>query len=173
MQKAGHKALVAVDLGAQSCRVSLLRFQQESPHINVVHRFSNAPVVTTTGVRWDIGAIIEGVEVGLRLCAGIATEGIGAIGIDGWAVDSVRLDDDGNQIANPFCYRDERTIAAEQEVHRVLSPAKLYSLTGIQLLRINTLYQLYADGQAGIDPFKRWLNLPEFVTYRLGGRPVA
>jgi rhamnulokinase len=107
------------------------------------------------------------------LCAGIATEGIGAVGIDGWAVDYVRLDDDGNHIANPFCYRDERTISAEQEVHRILSPAKLYGLTGVQLLRINTLYQLYADCQAGIDPTKKWLNLPEFVTYRLGGRPVA
>ena len=173
MRKASHKALVAVDLGAQSCRVSLLRFQQEDPHRHVVHRFRNAPMVTSKGVCWDIGAIIGGVEAGLRLCAGIATEGISSIGIDGWAVDYVRLDDDGNQIANPFCYRDERTIFAEQEVHRVLSPAKLYSLTGIQLLRINTLYQLHADRQAGIDPAKRWLNLPEFLTYRLGGRPVA
>ena len=96
----------------------------------------------------------------LRLCAGIATEGVAAIGIDGWAVDYVRLNEDGNQIANPFCYRDERTIAAEQQIHEILSPARLYALTGIQLLRINTLYQLYADQLAGADPRQRWLNLP-------------
>ncbi len=173
MRSSGHKALVAIDLGAQSCRVSLLRFLQGTPYTDVLHRFRNAPVVTPTGVRWDIAAILEGIEAGLRLCAGIATEGIGSIGIDGWAVDYVRLDEEGNPIASPFCYRDERTIAAEREVHEILSPAKLYSLTGIQLLRINTLYQLYADTQAGIDPAKRWLNLPEFATYRLGGRPVA
>jgi len=173
MRWSQNKALVAVDLGAQSCRVSLLRFSQDHPHIDIVHRFRNAPIVTPAGVRWDIGAILDGVQTGLRLCAGIATEGIAAIGVDGWAVDYVRLDDDGNQIANPFCYRDERTISAEKEIHQILSPARLYSLTGIQLLRINTLYQLYADNIAGTAPGKRWLNLPEFVTYRLGGRPVA
>jgi rhamnulokinase len=173
MRSSGHKALIAVDLGAQSCRVSLLRFHQGSPYTDVVHRFRNAPVVTPSGVRWNIGAILEGVEAGLRLCAGIATEGVAAIGIDGWAVDYVRLNEDGTQIANPFCYRDERTIAAEEKIHEILSPAKLYALTGIQLLRINTLYQLYADQQAGIDPGKRWLNVPEFVTSRLGARPVA
>ena len=168
-----NKALVAVDLGAQSCRVSLLRFDRDNPHIDIVHRFRNGPIVTSTAVRWDIGAILDGVQTGLRLCAGIATEGIAAVGVDGWAVDYVRLDQDGNQIANPFCYRDERTIFAEREVHQILSPAKLYSLTGIQLLRINTLYQLYADQQAGIEPAKRWLNLPEFITYRMGARPVS
>jgi rhamnulokinase len=173
MRSSGHKALVAVDLGAQSCRVSLLRFLQGTPYTDVVHRFRNAPVVTPTGLRWDIAAILEGVEAGLRLCAGIATEGIDAIGIDGWAVDYVRLDGDGNQIANPFCYRDERTVATETEIHEILSPSRLYALTGIQLLRINTLYQLYADHRAGIDPAQRWLNLPEFVTSRLGARPVA
>jgi len=173
MRLSDNKALVAVDLGAQSCRVSLLRFPQENPHIDVVHRFRNAPVVTPAGVRWDIGAILDGVQTGLRLCAGIATEGIAAIGVDGWAVDYVRLDEDGNQIANPFCYRDERTIPAEKEIHQLIAPTKLYALTGIQLLRINTLYQLYADHLAGMDSAKRWLNLPEFVMFRLGGRPVA
>jgi rhamnulokinase len=173
MGSSGHKALIAVDLGAQSCRVSLLRFYQGNPYTDVIHRFRNAPTVTPSGVRWNIGAILEGVEAGLRLCAGIATEGVAAIGIDGWAVDYVRLNEDGNQIANPFCYRDERTIAAEQQIHEILSPATLYALTGIQLLRINTLYQLYADQLAGTDPRQRWLNLPEFVTFRLGGRPVA
>jgi rhamnulokinase len=173
MQLSQNKALVAVDLGAQSCRVSLLRFAQGHPHVGIVHRFGNAPIVTPAGVRWDIGVILDGVQTGLRLCAGIATEGIAAIGVDGWAVDYVRLDEDGNQIANPFCYRDERTISAETEIHQIISPARLYSLTGIQLLRINTLYQLYADNIAGIVPAKRWLNLPEFITYRLGGRPVA
>ena len=168
-----NRALVAVDLGAQSCRVSLLRFHHGNPRIDIVHRFRNDPVVTSSGIRWDIGAILDGVQTGLRLCAGVATEGIAAIGVDGWAVDYVRLDEDGNQIANPFCYRDERTIPAEKEIHQILSPGRLYSLTGIQLLRINTLYQLYADHMAGIDPAKRWLNLPEFIMYRLGGRSVA
>ena len=170
---ANRAALVAVDLGAQSCRVSLLRWNGGHPHIEVIHRFPNGPIVTDAGLQWDIEGILEGVKDGLGLCAQVATEGIQSVAVDGWGVDYVRLTEDGRQLANPFCYRDERTVKAEKEVHQILSPGKLYSLTGIQLLRINTLYQLYADGQAGIDHKKRWLNLPEFITYRLGGRPVS
>ena len=166
-------ALVAVDLGAQSCRVSLLRWKQGQPQIQVMYRFPNGPIATQEGLRWDIGRIFDGVQDGLRLCADAAPEGIASVGVDGWAVDYVRLDENGEALADPFCYRDERTQKAEKKVHEIVSPSRLYSLTGIQLLGLNTLYQLYADKLAGGCPGTGWLNLPEYVTYRLGGRRVA
>jgi rhamnulokinase len=49
----------------------------------------------------------------------------------------------------------------------------MYSHTGAQPLRINTIYQLLADHTAGIDPRTAWINLPEYVLYRLGGRRIA
>ncbi len=107
------------------------------------------------------------------MCAEAAPEGIASIGVDGWAVDYVRLRSDGSPFGNPFCYRDERTANAMAEVHRLISPDRLYSLTGIQLLSLNTLYQLYADKLAGIDSGSRWLNLPEYITHLLGGKPVS
>jgi rhamnulokinase len=170
---AKRAALVAVDLGAQSCRVSVLRWKQGRPQIQVIHRFPNAPIATQEGLRWDIGRIFDGVKDGLRLCAEAAPEGIASVGVDGWAVDYVRLDSYGEAIADRFCYRDERTQDAERKVHDTISPSQLYRLTGIQLLPLNTLYQLYADKMAGGNPGRAWLNLPEYVTYRLGGRRVA
>jgi rhamnulokinase len=172
-RSAGKASLVAVDLGAQSCRVSILRWKQGVPQIEVIHRFSNAPISTATGLHWNINAIFEGVSTGLRTCAEAAPEGVASIGVDGWAVDYVRLRSDGSPFGNPFCYRDERTAKAVAEVHRLISPDRLYSLTGIQLLSLNTLYQLYADKLAGIDSGSRWLNLPEYVTHLLGGKPVS
>ena len=168
-----EKAIVAVDLGAQSCRVSLLRWKGGRPEICVVHRFSNGPVTSRTGLHWDIKRVFSGVETGLRQCGDAAPEGIASIGIDGWAVDYVRFDRHGNTIGDPFCYRDERTAHAMREVCRLVPAERLYALTGIQLLSLNTLFQLYADGLAGIDPASRWLNVPEYVTFLLGGRPVA
>ncbi|HXJ07132.1 MAG TPA: rhamnulokinase family protein [Candidatus Acidoferrum sp.] len=170
---ANQKALVAVDLGAQSCRVSLLRWNGSEPEIEIIHRFSNAPVSANNGLQWDIDTILDGVMFGLRSCAAHAPEGIASVAIDGWAVDYVRLDEGGNPVAPPFCYRDARTKEAEKEVHALLSPSRLYSLTGIQILRLNTLYQLYADKLAGFDPRLPWVNLPEFIAYRLCGRRVS
>jgi rhamnulokinase len=166
-------ALVAIDLGAQSCRVSLLRWRDATPEIQVIHRFPNAPVTTVTGLRWDIRRILEGVMTGLRVCADAAPEGIASIGIDGWGVDYVRLDRQGKPIGDPYCHRDQRTTQAMKETFQRISPERLYALTGIQILGLNTIFQLYADQRAGIDAGARWLNLPEYVCHVLGGRAVS
>ena len=79
--------------------------------------------------------IEAGLDEGLRQCAEIATEGVRSIAVDGWAVDYVRLDAEGKPLADPFCYRDERTVKAERSLHRKISPEKLRELTGVQLLR--------------------------------------
>jgi rhamnulokinase len=166
-------AIVAVDLGAESCRVSLLRWANAVPNIQIVHRFPNGAIDEGDGLRWDIHRILAGVEEGLRACAELAPEGIGAIGVDGWAVDYVRLDSEGRPIFQPFCYRDRRTAESLLQVHARISPERLYALTGIQILPLNTLYQLFADRSRGVDQNTPWINLPEYVLFRLGGKRIA
>ncbi len=170
---AKNKALIAVDLGAQSCRVSLLRWKDGAPTIRLIHRFGNAPLVVNETLRWDIDRIFEGVKEGLRQCAAAAPEGISSIGIDGWGVDYARLAEDGSLVGLPFCHRDERTRPAMDELLKRIPAERLYELTGIQLLSLNTLFQLYADNLAGIAPRARWMNLPEYVMHLLGGRAVS
>jgi rhamnulokinase len=170
---ADQRASIAVDLGAESCRVSLLRWLDGKPEIRLVHRFANAPREVSGGLHWDLEMIEAGLEDGLRRCAAIATEGVRSIAVDGWAVDYVRLDADGKALADPFCYRDERTIQAERGLHRKIAPERLRELTGVQLIRINTLYQLYADKLQGVPEGQPWLNLPEYILSRWGGAQVA
>src|SRR5277367_2198051 len=161
--------LVAIDLGAESCRVSLLEWCDGRPHIELVHRFSNAPLAYGEELHWDFSRILSEVDVGLIRCAQKTSAPIVAIGVDGWAVDYVRLTENGLPIAQPFCYRDTRTEAAEAELQRRCSREELFALTGVQPLRINTLYQLMADQMAGSPATARWVNLPEYLLARLGG----
>src|SRR5271170_2647748 len=92
---ADKRALIAVDLGAESCRVSLLSWSGGAPRIELVHRFPNHAVERADGLRWDIERIRAGVEEGIRQCAQIVAESgaadIRSIAVDGWAVDYVRL----------------------------------------------------------------------------------
>jgi rhamnulokinase len=164
-------ALAAVDLGAESCRVSLLRWGNGRPDIHLVHRFANSATNDPKGLHWNIDAICRGVEEGLRACARLAPEGIAAIGVDGWAVDYVRVGPEGGPLGNPFCYRDERTVEAQRRVHSRISPEKLYELTGVQILALNTLYQLAADRDS--EQRLPWVNVPEFLMHWLGGRRVS
>ena len=167
------RASIAVDLGAESCRVSLLRWVNGKPEILLVHRFANAPREVGGGLRWDLAMIEAGLDRGLRECAAIAQEGVRSIAVDGWAVDYVRVDAEGKALSDPFCYRDERTVRAEKALHRKINPERLRELTGVQLIRINTLYQLYADQLQGLPEGRQWLNLPEYVLSRWGGARVA
>ncbi len=92
------RALVAVDLGAESCRVSLLRWVEGSAADLAGASFSQRAGhggPEGSSLHWDLPMIEAGVEAGLRRCAEIAVEGIRSIAVDGWAVDYVRLGDDG------------------------------------------------------------------------------
>ncbi|WP_419805258.1 rhamnulokinase [Terriglobus sp.] len=166
------RALVAVDLGAESCRVSLLRWVDGAPRHMLVHRIANGPVERENGLHWPLEQIVSGMEEGLRKAAEFAPEGIRSIAVDGWAVDYVRLNNAGEPLADPFCYRDVRNERAAQELHTHVSPQRMRELTGIQQMPLNTLYQLYADKLAGMPP-ARWLNLPEYLLVRWGAEPVA
>jgi len=170
-QPTDPSALVAIDLGAESCRVSLLRWHNGDPHIQLVFRFPNAAIESADGLHWNLEGILDGLDVGLRRCAAIATEGIRSIAVDGWGVDYVRLGADGKPVAPPFCYRDERTVVAEESLNERISADRMRELTGIGILRINTAYQLFAD-DAPVRALP-WLNLPEYILFTLGARPVS
>ena len=166
-------ARVAIDLGAESCRVSLLRWKGEEPNVEVIHRIPNGPVHRGDSLCWPLEGILAGLEEGLRQAAVAAPEGIASIGVDGWSVDYVRLAPDGKMLREPFCYRDERTVASKEAADRIISPFDMYRRTGTIPMRINTAYQLMADAAAGIDKGAPWLMFPEFVLYWLSGRRVA
>gem|GEM_PF-6084123 len=68
-------AIVAVDLGAESCRVSLLRWAGGAPRLKLVHRSLNSPVQTAQGLRWDFEQMFAEVCAGLARCAVLAPEG--------------------------------------------------------------------------------------------------
>lgn len=165
------RACVAIDLGAESCRVSLLRWQGGETRISEIHRISNGPVVHGASLHWPLKNILAGIEEGLRKAAEETPQGIASIAVDGWAVDYVRLDPDGRPLHDPFCYRDERTIAAKEKADAILSPAEAFCRTGAQPLRINTVYQLLADSND--QKQAPWLCLPEYILHWLGAPRVA
>jgi rhamnulokinase len=166
-------ARIAIDLGAESCRVSLLKWNGDSPQIELIHRIPNGPVHRGTSLRWPLETILAGLEEGLRKAAQAAPEGIASIAVDGWAVDYVRLGADGKPLGDPFCYRDERTVASKEAADALISPEHIFRRTGAQPLRINTVYQLMADAASGIDLLAPWVCLPEYVLHWLGAPRVA
>ena len=166
-------ARVAIDLGAESCRVSLLRWVDGKPAVEIIHRIPNGPVHRGDSLHWSLTGILAGLEEGLRKAAAAAPEGIASIGVDSWSVDYVRLAPDGSMLCEPFCYRDERTVKSKQAADAIIPPFDIYQRTGAFPIGLNTVYQFMADPAAGIDKRAPWVMFPEFVLYWLSGRRVG
>ncbi|QUQ66645.1 rhamnulokinase [Kutzneria sp. CA-103260] len=151
----------AVDLGASSGRVMLGRVEADLLELREVSRFSYRPEVRDGALRWDAALLRRSVEEGLR---GLDVR---SVGIDSWAVDYGLLDDSGELLADPVCYRDSRTDGVVDRVLAAVPAEELYGVTGIQILPINTLYQLVADPLA--QQAAHLLLIPDLVAYWLTG----
>jgi rhamnulokinase len=167
--------MVAADLGAQSGRVAVGRLDGGRLEVTTVHRFPNVPVRTSGVLRWDVLSLFEGVLEGLRI-AGRDARRIDSVGVDSWAVDFGLLDRRGQLIQNPVHYRDPRRAAAVDGVLAEIPARELYQLTGIQLMPINTVFELAAMAAVG-DPAlasaDRLLMIPDLFHVWLGGAAVT
>ena len=164
-----RRAVAAVDLGATSGRVMIGRIGDGGLDLELVSRFPNGPVERADGLHWDFGALYEHVLEGLA--EAVRREpAIESIGIDSWAVD-YGLVKGTALLAEPFHYRDERTVRGVEEVHSVAPFAELYRRNGLQFLPFNTLYQYRVDTHlADADTA---LLIPDLIAFLLTGTAVA
>jgi rhamnulokinase len=160
------RTLAAVDLGAQSGRVAVGRFDGGSLAVEEVHRFPNVPVTAGGRLQWDMPALRDEVTAGLRKAGRVDS-----VAVDSWAIDFGLLDEDGRLVRNPIHYRDARRAASYDVVLEQIAPRELYERTAIQLLPINTVFELAAMA-ADADPAltaKRLLLIPDLFHYWLCG----
>jgi rhamnulokinase len=161
-------ALAAVDLGASSGRVVVGRVGPDRLEMTEVHRFRNGPVQLPDGLYWDVLGLYTDVLTGLRTAA--REDRLAGLAIDSWAVDYGLVDGRGVLHGNPRHYRDPRTDAVIDDVHRKLGAARLYDVAGLQFLPFNTLYQFAAETELAD---RRALLIPDLLGYWLTGRQVA
>jgi rhamnulokinase len=138
--------VAAVDLGAESGRVMLARFDGRRLSLEDVYRFPNRPVTLRGHRFWNILALWDETLTGLRKARQVAGT-LDSIGVDAWAVDYGLVDTRGFLLGQPFQYRDHRTDGVMEQVFARVPQDVLYARTGIQFLPFNTLFQLYAHEQ--------------------------
>src|SRR5215211_6858120 len=165
--------VVAVDLGAESGRVVLGRFDGARVALTELHRFPTPPRPADGHLRWDLHGIWAQIQTGLA-AAGAAAGTVDAVGVDAWGVDYGLLGRDGEPLGDPVSYRDPRTAGMLAEAVGRVGRERLYLATGIQLLEINTVFQLMAEARAGtLDRAERLLLIPDLFHRLLSGAAVA
>lgn len=159
--------VLAVDLGASSVRVAAVDLSGEPPTVEVLHRWRHSPVADEGGsLRWDWEGIVREVEKGLTV--GIDSGPVESIGVDGWGVDYGLIDGDGRLVDPPFAYRDDR-IDGWEAVAKGIGVERLYEITGVQLMGINTIFQLAAEEEDKLSEADKILLLPDLLVNHLTG----
>ncbi len=171
---AATKNILAFDLGAESGRALIGRFDGEKLHLDVVHRFANGPVQTLDMLHWDVlrlyGEMLHGMH---QAAAGHGP--IASLGVDTWGVDFAFLGRDGSLLGNPRHYRDPHTETIMEEAFARVSRQEIFRQTGIQFMRFNTLFQLLAmqrDRSPLLDTAETMLLIPDLFHYWFTGISV-
>jgi rhamnulokinase len=165
--------VVAVDLGAESGRVVLGRFDGARVALTELHRFPTPPRPHDGHLRWDLHDIWSQIQTGLA-AAGEAAGMVDAVGVDAWGVDYGLLGRDGQPLGDPVSYRDPRTAGMLAEAIGRVGRERLYLATGIQIIEINTIFQLMAEARAGsLGRADRLLMIPDLFHHLLSGAAVA
>ncbi len=163
---------VAVDLGAESGRVLVGALRDRQFRLEVVHRFPNGPVRIGESMFWDVLLLWSEVKRGLMQARRQYKDALVSIGIDTWGVDFALLDRQDILIGNPFHYRDKRTEGMMEEAFRRVPREEIYRATGIQFMRLNTLYQLLSmvvSQSPHLSIAERMLMMPDLFHFWLSG----
>jgi rhamnulokinase len=137
-----------------------------------LHRFPNGGVCIGDRTCWDVPSIWGQMHQGFSRFNSLHRRCPVSLGVDAWGIDFGLLDQAGRLISNPVHYRDRRTEGVPERLFGVIDEKTLFSETGVQSWRINTLFQLYSmvlAGDAELQLARTMLTIPDLFSYFLCG----
>lgn len=162
---------LAIDFGGGSGRVIAGQIRDKRLEMQEIHRFPNRQIRLGGHVYWDFLSLFEEMKTGIRKAVGKGLH-IRSIGIDTWGVDFGLIDRAGSLLGNPQCYRDPCTEGMPEAFFQDVSPEEHYRESGIQVMPINTLFQLLAlqrENPGRLEAADRLLFMPDLFSYFLTG----
>ena len=133
-----------------------------------IHRFGNEQKMMDGHLRWDFEALFNELKTGLKKAFAKYGDEIKSIGIDTWGVDYGPVDKEGRLIANPICYRDDRTKGMMDAAFQKLPKEEFFQHAANQFMEINTAFQLMSE--TDLQRAERLLFMPDLFNYFLTGK---
>lgn len=159
---------LACDLGAESGRLMLGTLDRGRLAVQELHRFLNTPLHKGGSLQWDIENLFQELMIGLRK-AGENEYPIASISCDSWGLDYVLFDAKGNVLSPAHHYRDPRTEKVVKEVLKKVPWEDIFAETGVQLMPLNTLFQLAAEPAKRLRKADKFLMVGDAFNFLLSG----
>lgn len=164
---------LAFDLGAESGRAVVGRFDGTRLSLEETHRFPNGPTRLIDSLHWNPLHLFVEMKNGLAKTINHLEGELAAFGIDTWGVDFGLLDRTGALIGLPYHYRDSRTDGLVEKAFELVPKEEIFGQTGIQFMQLNTLFQLLAMAQQKsplLDIAETLLMMPDLFNYWFTGQ---
>jgi rhamnulokinase len=161
---------LALDLGAESGRGLLGKFNGETLDLEELHRFPNGPVRLLDTLHWDLLRLFDDCKTALKKAA--SGRSLDGVGVDTWGVDFGLIGKNDTLLSNPVHYRDSRTEGMLDLSAKLVPRERIYEITGLQFLSINTAYQLLGlktRGSPLLDIAETLLMMPDLFAWLLTG----
>jgi rhamnulokinase len=163
---------LAIDLGAESGRAILGGLFDGKLAIDELHRFPNTPLRDSEGLYWDTPKLWHEIQRGIEIAVAERRVALDGIGVDTWGVDFGLLGADGALIGKAHHYRDSRTNHVLEKLFEIVPREDVFGYTGVQMMQINSLVQLFAMKLAKspvLDSARVLLHMPDLFNYWLTG----
>lgn len=170
---------LAIDLGATSGRALLATFDGHKIVSEEISRFRYPMIPLAGHLHWNLPLIYEEVLKAMKIAAEkmkAAGTRLSSVGIDSWGCDVAYFYADGSLAGLPYCYRDAHTAGAAEIFCKEFGKDRLYSITGIQFMDFNTVFQLHTlrrNGARILDSADKILFIPDALAYMLTGNAVT
>lgn len=168
-------SFLAIDLGASSGRAILGAIRNGQLEMNEINRFPNPMIDVNSRLYWDLFYLYQQIIESLQIVKSNQTP-IASLGIDTWGVDFVCFGKDGEPLRSPYSYRNTNTFGAPERFFAKMPREEVYRRTGIQIMNINTLFQLdtMLEEESSIYPvIDKVLFMPDALSYMLTGQMVT
>lgn len=166
------RAVLAIDLGASNGRGMVGLYDQDQIRLIEVHRFPNDPVRLHETLYWDLPRLFHEILTAM-VNANRAGYAIESVGIDTWGVDYGVLDQEGDLMANPVHYRDQRAGRGMAILLDKIDAIRLKEMTGMDAASYNTINQLLVDKWVSQPQAQAILNTPDLFNYFLTGNKMT
>ena len=173
MVKAKIPYFLAIDLGASSGIVMAGSFSGNKLALKEIERFVIGMTYIHDGWHWNIYRFFEDIKKGIAKCVRQFGYPPSGMAINTWGVDFGLLSENGELMGLPFAYRDPRTDGIFEKFFKIISKEGLYKLTGIQLMQINSIFQLYVmktQNHPFLEIAKDLLFIPDILNYFFTGK---
>ena len=129
-ETSGGSTYLAFDLGAESGRAILGRFNSGLLSFKRLADSETSPLISNGGLHWDVPRLWHEIRSILTSIGARGIDYLDGIGVDTWGVDYALLGENGALLENPFHYRDARTHGVMERALKILTPELVYRRDG-------------------------------------------